>query len=212
MITLTTYCWKISWSRYTIALSEKLSSENCKESTSNPKIRKIVMDNLPFDVVTKDGFHAIKNKNSVVAVLLYTLDENELLDKIGVVIEKNPHFPEGTYTGMIMGNVESDDPSLLSRAKQEALEEAGYDVSDKTRWDFLGEIYTSKLFPESIYCYAADITGLEGSKPKGDGSRNEEGIKFSLLSLNKARKVPDSILQSCFFRLFSKLYKNQLVS
>jgi 8-oxo-dGTP pyrophosphatase MutT (NUDIX family) len=170
------------------------------------------MESLPFEIVTKDGFHAIKNKNSSVAVLLYTLDENELLDKIGVIIEKNPHFPEGSYTGMVMGTVESDDPSLLSRAKQEVLEEAGFEVSDKTRWDFLGEIYTSKIFPESIYCYCVDITGLSGSTPKGDGSSAEQGIQFVLLPLNKATKIPDSILQSSFFKLFSKLYKNQLAN
>jgi 8-oxo-dGTP pyrophosphatase MutT (NUDIX family) len=170
------------------------------------------MENLPFEIVSKDGFHAIKNENSSVAVLLYTLDENDLLDKVGVVIEKNPHFPEGAYTGLILGTVESEDPSLLSRAKAEAMEEGGYDIKDSTRWDFLGEIYTSKLFPESIYCYCADITGLKSSPPKGDGSKYEEGIEFALLPLNRARMIPDSILQTCFFKLFSKLYKNQLAS
>jgi len=168
------------------------------------------MENLPFEIVSKNGFAAIKNENSAVAVLLYTLDDNDLLDKIGVVIEKNPHFSEGSYTSLIMGTVESDDPSLLSRAKAEALEEAGYEVKDNDRWDFMGEIFTSKLFPESVYCYCADITGLKSSLPKGDGSKQEDGIDFVLLPLNRAKEVPDSILQACFFKLFSKLYKNQL--
>jgi 8-oxo-dGTP pyrophosphatase MutT (NUDIX family) len=169
------------------------------------------MESLPFEIITKDGFHAIKHENSSVAVLLYTLDENDLLDKIGVVTEKNPHFAEGSYTGLILGTVESDDPSLLSRAKQEALEEGGYDITEKDRWDFIGEIYTSKLFPESIYCYCADVTGLSGGTPQGDGSDQEQGIKFDLIPLNKASKIQDSIFQSCFFKLFSKLYKNELV-
>lgn len=169
------------------------------------------MENLPFEIVNKDGFHAIKNENSTVAVLLYTLDDNDLLDKVGVVIEKNPHFSEGSYTGIILGTVESDDPSLLSRAKAEAREESGYEVSESSRWDFLGEIYTSKLFPQSIYCYCADVTGLKASAPEGDGSDQEKGINFVMLPLNRAQQIPDSILQTCFFKLFSKLYKNQLV-
>jgi len=168
------------------------------------------MEIPPFEIITKDGFHAIKHENSSIAVLLYTLDENDLLDKIGVVTEKNPHFSEGTYTGIIMGTVESEDSSLLFRAKQESIEEAGYEITDNDRWDFLGEIYTSKLFPESIYCYSADVTGLTPSVPSGDGSPQEKGIQFTLLSLNKAQKIPDSILQSCFLKLFTKLYKNQI--
>jgi 8-oxo-dGTP pyrophosphatase MutT (NUDIX family) len=169
------------------------------------------MENLPFEIVSKEGFHAIKNQNSTVAVLLYTLDDNDLLDKVGVVIEKNPHFSGGNYMGLILGTVEKDDPSLLWRAKTEAREESGIDVSETTRWDFLGEIYTSKLFPQSIYCYCADVTGLKRNSPKGDGSPHEEGMEFAMLSLNRAQEVPDSILQTCFFKLFSKLYKNQLV-
>jgi 8-oxo-dGTP pyrophosphatase MutT (NUDIX family) len=168
------------------------------------------MEKSPFEVVIKDGYHAIRSENSSVAVLLYTRDEQGILDKVGIIVENNPHFPEKSYTGLIMGTVESEDPSLLARAKQEAKEEGGYEV-ENDRWDFLGEIYTSKLFPESIYCYSADITGLSGEKPMGDGSVHEKGIKFSLVPLSKVEKIPDSILQSCFFKLFSKLYKNQLV-
>ena len=169
------------------------------------------MENLPFKIEEKDGIYAIKNKNSAVAVLLYTLDENELLDKIGVVTEKNPHFQGGTYTGMLLGTVESNDPSLLFRAKREALEEAGYDISEMNRWEFLGETYTSKLFPESIYCFCADITGLKSEKPNIDGSEQEDSIKFSLLSLAKSQKIGDTILQNCIFKLFTKLYKTQIV-
>lgn len=170
------------------------------------------MENLPFEIVTKNGYHAIKNENSSVAVLVYTLDDNEILDKVGVVIEQNPHFHNNTYTGIILGTVEPDDPSLLSRARAELLEESGYAANEINRWEFLGELYTSKLFTESIYCYAVDVTGIEPSPPPGDGSSQEKNIKFVLLPLNRARLIPDSILQTCFFKLFSTLYKNQFAS
>ena len=165
----------------------------------------------PFSIIEKEGFYAIDNKNSSIAVILYTLDENDLLDKIGAVTEKNPHFPGGFYTGMVMGTVEADDTSLLARAKAEAMEEAGYDITENTRWDFLGEIYASKLFPDSINCFCADVTGLASIAPRGDGSSQEKGISFKLLTLKEVQKLPDSIFQACFFKLFSKLYKTQLV-
>jgi 8-oxo-dGTP pyrophosphatase MutT (NUDIX family) len=160
----------------------------------------------PFDVINKDGYHAIKNNNSTVAVIIYTLDDNELLDKIGIVTENNPHFSEGTYVGLVTGKIESDDPSLLSRAKIETKEESGYLVSDNERWDFLGEVYTSKILPDSVYCYSVDVTGLEKEKTASDTT------KFNLVSLSKIEKIPDALLQTCFFKLFTKLYKQKLLN
>jgi 8-oxo-dGTP pyrophosphatase MutT (NUDIX family) len=164
----------------------------------------------PFEIVDKEGFHAIVSKNSGVAVLVYSLDEEGVLDKIGIVTEKNPHFPEKTYSGLVMGSIEPEDPSLLSRAKAELVEESGYDVPEKDRWDFLGEIYTSKLFPESIYCYSVDVTEIPRTAPSGDGSKQEKGIEFSMVPLSKVRQIPDSIFQSCFFKLFMKFHKTDI--
>ena len=170
------------------------------------------MKSLAIEIVTKDGVHAVVNKNSGVAVLLYTEDQYSQLDKIGIVTEKNPHFEDGTYTGIIMGTIEKDDSSLLMRAKQEALEESGYDVQENDKWNFLGEIHTSKLFTGTIYCYAANVTGLASSAPKGDGSKSEKDIEFKLITINQLQKIPDSVLQACFLKLFTKLYKNKINS
>lgn len=167
---------------------------------------------ISIEIVTKDDIHAVINKNSGVAVLLYTTDESDLLDKIGVVTEKNPHFDSGTYTGIIMGTVEKDDSSLLIRAKQEATEESGYTIPENDKWHFLGEIHTSKLFTGSIYCYAANITGLTPEKPSGDGSKSEKDIQFKLIDINQIQKIPDSVLQACFLKLFTKLYKYKINS
>ena len=164
----------------------------------------------PFEIIQKDGIHAIKCKKSAVAVILYTLDTEDLLDQIGVVTEQNPHYPGGIYSSVVLGGIESDDSSLLSRAKAEVLEESGYDVNEAERWNYMGELFTSKLLPEPIYCYSANITGLDAKSPKGDGSLSEKNIKFELLPINRVQEIKDSILQACFFKLFSKLYNNQL--
>ena len=167
---------------------------------------------IPFEIISKDDFYAIKNSHSVVAVVVYTLDEEGLLDKIGVVTEDNPHFQSGTYTGLVMGKIEEEDSSLLQRAKIETREESGYDVNDPERWNFLGEIYTSKIFPDPIYCYSVNVTGVNQGEIRGDGSVEESTIKFELIGLNEAKKVNDSILQTCFFKLFTDLYTQELTT
>jgi 8-oxo-dGTP pyrophosphatase MutT (NUDIX family) len=161
-----------------------------------------------FELVKTEGTYAVLNKHSVVAVLVYTLDENGVLDKIGAVTEFNPHFSSKLYTGLVMGKVELEDKSLLSRAKQETKEESGYDVKDHSRWSFIGEMITSKLLPDAIYCYSVDVTGLIQEKLSGD----EKDLKFELLDLNVAFEINDTILQTCFFRLINKLYKKELNS
>jgi len=162
-----------------------------------------------FEVINIEGTYAVMNKHSAVAVIVYTLDEKGVLDKIGVVTEPNPHFLSKTYTGPVMGRVEIEDKSLLSRAKQETKEETGYDVKDHNRWAFIGEMITSKLLPDPVYCYSVDVTGLEQGEITGDGSESEKTMKFELLDLNIASEINDTILQTCFFKLFNKLYKKE---
>lgn len=168
------------------------------------------MEKIPFKVVEKDGVHAVKHEHGAVAVILYSLDDNLLIDKVGIVTENNPHFQSGSYSSIVLGSLEHDDLSMIIRAQTEVKEETGYDVEDKERWGFLGEIYTSKLFYQPIYAYFANVTGLSNETPKGDGSKYEEGISFSMLPLHDALKINDSILQTCFFKLFCKLYKKDL--
>lgn len=164
----------------------------------------------PFDIVDIDGFYAIKNQHSVVAVIVYSLDEQGVLEKIGVVEEKNPHFQDGKYKGPVMGGVEIEDKSLLHRAKLETLQEAGYDVQEPERWSFIGELHNSKIFPEPIYCYSVDVTGIKGETPKGDGSEQEAEISFEMIPLSEAFQINDAVLQTCFFKLVMKLNKQEI--
>ena len=107
-----------------------------------------------FRVEVKDDVHGVKKQKSVVAVIVYTLDDDGLLDRVGIVTEKNPFFSSGTVQCLVMGTVENNDSSLMSRAKQETLEESGYDVKDSSLWSFIGEIYPIKYFIDPVYCYS----------------------------------------------------------
>ena len=168
------------------------------------------MDNLTAKpvVIETEGVFALRC-NQAVAVLPYTLLLNGEIDKIGIVTEKNPHFPGRKHTGIVMGTLEGEDTSLLQRAKAELSEEAGIQAEENDRWSYIGELITSKMIPEPIYCFAVNVTDLPLTKPNGDGSKGEEGITFKLQELNSALKVNDAALHFCFFTLFREIYKDQ---
>jgi 8-oxo-dGTP pyrophosphatase MutT (NUDIX family) len=154
--------------------------------------------------------NSISLQDSGVAVILYSLDAEGLLEKIGVVTEKNDKFPGGVYRSIVTGAIEEDDESLLQRAVAEVFEETGYQVDETARWKFLGEMYTSKFFSNPLYCYSLDVTSSRNTPPKGDGSESERGIEFEMLSLDQVKRIPDALLQAMFMKLFVELYKNYL--
>jgi 8-oxo-dGTP pyrophosphatase MutT (NUDIX family) len=156
----------------------------------------------------KEDIEVEISQNPAVAVITYSLDDSGVLDKVGIVTEKNPLFPGGVYQSVVVGTLEEDDESMLERAMQETQEEAGYVIEDSSRWSYLGEIYTSKQFRVPLYCYCVDVTGIDNDPPTGDGSEEEKGIQFSMESLDKVRIIPDALLQSLFMKLFFKLYQN----
>jgi 8-oxo-dGTP pyrophosphatase MutT (NUDIX family) len=164
----------------------------------------------PFEIIESDGFYCVKCKKSSVAVITYRLGEDGLLEGVGLVTEKNPFFRDSVYKGLVMGGVEREDKSLLMRAKQETMEEAGYEVNDDLRWKYIGEMNTGKVVQNPVYCFSVDLTGLDGSAPRGDGTENEKGISFEFIPLNQAFNIPDSLYQACLFKLFANLYKTDI--
>lgn len=152
----------------------------------------------------------ISLQDSGVAVILYSLDAEGLLEKIGIVTEKDDKFPGGIYRSIVTGSIEEDDESMLDRAVAEVFEETGYNAGRNANWKFLGEMYTSKFFSNPLYCYSLDVTSLTNTPPKGDGSQSEKGIEFEMMKLDQVKRIPDALLQAMFMKLFVELYKNYL--
>jgi hypothetical protein len=107
----------------------------------------------------------------------------------------------------VTGKIEKTDRTLISRAKAELTEESGYSVEDPKKWMYLGEFNRGKIFNTPIYCFAVDVTGLERSKPRGDGSKGEEDIRFEMKDLAEALEIRDVLIHACFFNLFRNLFK-----
>ena len=165
-----------------------------------------------MELKEKDGIQAVHFEKACVCVLAYTLDAQGVIESIGIVKEKNPHFESGFSENLIMGTVETDDTSLLQRAMIELKEEGGIEVTTSTKWLYLGEIYTSKVSPDPVYLFAVNVTGENLETPKGDKSGEEEIISFSLLPVQEALANNDSILLSSFFKLFMQIYQKEIKS
>lgn len=158
-----------------------------------------------MNIVDKDGIKAVKYPHPAVAVIAYTLDANSVLTHIGIVKEKNPHFDSGYSESIIMGAVEKSDTSLLQRAASELKEEGGIELSDTTKWFYLGEVYMTKASPDPLHVFSANVTGVTLGKPQGDGK--EEIYSFQLRPAQDALEIKDSLLYTAFFKLFMQLYK-----
>lgn len=123
-----------------------------------------------------------------VSILCYTVD-NSLLDNVGLV-------EEGGYLSTIESGINPEDSSLLLRAKNIFSEKFQLETKNEN-WKYLGEVKRKKDSP-TIYCYAIDISEMKVS-----------GIK--MIGINKILKISDAVCQSSFFRLFSSLYKKDIL-
>lgn len=157
-----------------------------------------------------EGVKAVKFAKACVAVITYTLDAQSVIQEIGIVKEKNPHFDSGFSQNVVMGTVEPEDTSLLQRAMIELKEEAGIEVTDSLKWSYLDEIYTSKVSPDPIYVFAVNVSEATLQTPKGDNTGEEEIISFELLPVQDALKIADSVLLASFFKLFMTLYQKEI--
>lgn len=164
----------------------------------------------PFKIESREGHYVLRHNHLSVVIIPYTVDNKDLLDEIGVVTEKHPYMIGGYYTGAATGTVEDDDETLLNRAQQELTEETGYEIPDDEKWIYLGE-FSSKITASPVYGFAVDVTGQTRKTPETDGSIQEKGIKFEMLPINKLIDISDTLLQACFFKLFSKKYKQHFL-
>ena len=111
------------------------------------------------------------------------------IDKIGLL-------DDDKYLSVVKKNCENfDDTTLFSFVKNILLED--HDATlDNDKWKYLGEMSLDED-KNKIYCFSADITGLDISSIK-------------MYNTNKILEITDSVSQAMFFRLFCSIYKKDL--
>jgi 8-oxo-dGTP pyrophosphatase MutT (NUDIX family) len=168
---------------------------------------KILFQNEFIEVIQNKDRVGIKQKEPSVIILPYTTDSEGNPDKIGLLSEPSPIRDSKMSFTVISGSPDSSDIDILATAKRELKEEGGYDVDDTDKWEYLGNIYTSKMVVNGNPAFGVDITGMEGTKPEGDGTGFELNSKFKLVSIKDAISNDDALI-SC---LFLKIFQNKLL-
>lgn len=168
---------------------------------------KILLQNNYLNVIERDNKIGIQQKNPSVMILPYTTDELGNPKTLGLISEPSSLKEGGISLTIITGSPEDSDVDILETAKRELKEESGYSVNEIERWDYLGNIKTSKIIINGNPAFGVDITGLEKGEKEGDGSKSEENTKFSLVGLNDAINLDDALV-SC---LFLKIFQNKLI-
>lgn len=168
---------------------------------------KILLQNDHIEVIEKGNRVGIQQKNPSVIILPYTTDDSGSPKSLGLISEPNSLRDGGISLTVITGSPIDADVDILETAKRELKEESGYEVNDIERWEYLGNIKTSKIVINGNPAFGVDVTGLERGEKSGDGSKNEENSKFSLVGLNDAINLDDALV-SC---LFVKIFQNKLI-
>jgi 8-oxo-dGTP pyrophosphatase MutT (NUDIX family) len=188
-------------------LEKKLKQQ--KEKMKNYKTLK---EFEKFDIVDVDGHVGMKLKTMSVAVMPFTIDENGMIDKIGLLKEYNP-FREGDFSHtLITGTIDYEDDSLLYTAKRELKEEGGYEVPDNNneRWIYLGNFFPYKDSDRQVPTFAVDVTGIEAGEPQTDGTKKEELSKLEMIPSNNIMITEEMLPLSAFLRLFNYFYQKTI--
>lgn len=167
---------------------------------------KIKYSSKKFDVINRKGRTGLFYKKMTVAVLPYIVDDG-MLSKLGILHEWNPFRQENYSYSIITGTVDPEDKDFLQAAKRELIEEGGIDIQDNEKWVFLGSLNNSKGSDEAYHVFAVDASGIDQSKPEGDGSKTENLSEFSFMDTGNAITLSDeTLLLASFTRLFDFFY------
>lgn len=168
----------------------------------NNSQEKILSSTNRFDVIEREGKVGIRSTVESVMILPFINDDQGLPLMLGVLKEKNP-FREGGYSiSLISGTSEDEDPDFLETAKRELKEESGFDVTDNSKWHFLGTVTASKMVDAEHPCFGVDVTGLEKDIATTDGSESEKLSEFIFIPANDVVKAKDVFIPAIFLKLF----------
>lgn len=167
---------------------------------------------------TPKGYYFSERKGiNSVAILLYRKVYEENLDFIEVLVRKQalpinnsqsnddkdiPELFDCPITGGIDGN---DTP--FEAAQKEILEEAGYNL-DKIK--YFGQYYVGTQTNEIVYMFIANVTNMEQTDIKGDGTYFETIAKNVWTPIEKVLEAKYSGLNIMANKLYNMWKKREI--
>jgi hypothetical protein len=161
--------------------------------------RKIVLES-DLEEVYKIGEHYfIVNKKDLVCVLPYTLDEGGLLDKIGVLEVWNSHERRSSLT-LLKNYLSEDDGTNLVGANRVFYEVSGINITEASKWMYLGSLSISTYSDSPLRVYAVNISDVDFDDVVMD---EENKRRFKMINAREVAQSDDLLFLGSFTRLFN---------
>jgi hypothetical protein len=169
------------------------------------KEKKTVLSNAFQEVIEWNDHYYIKSKIDRVCVLPYTIADG-LLDKIGVVELWNEEERETSLT-LLTDYFSKDDETNLVGANRVLYSITGVNITDASRWMYLGSLFNSLSSDSPIKVYCVDVTGIEIEENVLD---IETKRNFKFIDSARVTQTDDILFLGAFNRMFNFLYTNSL--
>jgi len=174
----------------------------------NSEEPKIVLDGEFEEVLSIKGHYYLRSKKDQVCVLPYTISNDGLLDKMGVVEVWNEVERKNIQT-LLKDYLTEDDGTNLVGANRVLYEISGTNLEDASRWMYLGTLVNTLVSDSPIRVYAADVSGVE-IKPEENVMNEEARKKFRMIDSSSVVQSDDLLFLGAFTRLFNFFYTQSL--
>lgn len=167
---------------------------------------RVVLDGEFEKVIERDDHYYVQSKFDRVCIVPYSVSSDGLLSDIGVVETWNDEEKQKSLT-LVTGYLNQDDETNLVGANRVLYEVTGNNLTDASKWMFLGSVYNSLTSDSPIRIYAVNVTGMD---IKEETQKPELQRKFKLMESSKVVQTDDLLFLGAFTRLFNFFYTNSL--
>jgi hypothetical protein len=169
--------------------------------------KKIVFKGKFQDVLQEDDQLYLMHKLDKICVLPYTLAEGGLLDRIGVIKERDIEKEKDQYS-LLNGFINADDGTNLVAANRILFEVIGSNVTKADNWMYLGTLDNISL-GSNIRIYAVNLTDVEINTAE-EVEETKKALKFDMIPSNKVAGSDDALFLAAYLRLFNYFYVQNL--
>jgi len=169
--------------------------------------KSIVLKGQFEDVVSIDNHYYIIHKLDKICVLPYTIAQNGLLDKIGVIKEIDILEEKENYV-LVDGFINQDDPTNLVAANRILFDVIGSNITKADDWMYLGKINNTSISSNMIiYCVNVTDVAFKDSKETKETKKIK---KFEMIDSNKVVVSDDALFLAAYLRIFNFFFVQSL--
>jgi len=161
---------------------------------------KVLFRNQYLALIERNGYtfsREVRCDGILVSILPFRASSNEMefLARLEVCPAHGPDLERCSITGGV-----EPEKSIEESARQELLEEAGYQVGVDDLIN-LGQVHPSKSADTIVHLFAVNVTGIPQFTASGDGTRFEANASVEWLDYDQSIQIADSLFVTAITRL-----------